>query len=268
MLAHLQTTEGGAEVPDGMTLETLQDAHGLPVLAADGDAIGKVEEVFYDDQTGRPEWIGIGTGFFGTKRVLVPVARAELHGDALRVPFDKDHVKDSPDVDSDEISQDAERELYAYYGLAYSERRSESGLPASGLDSGLGDGAADTPGDVSAGEPALTRSEEELSVSKERVAAGTARLRKWVETEPVEIDVTLRQEAARVYREPVDEPVSAAEIGEEEVELELHAEQPVVEKHAVAKERVGLTKEVESEQERVTDELRKERVTVEGDDRP
>jgi stress response protein YsnF len=56
--------------------------------------------------------------------------------------------------------------------------------------------------------------------------------------------------------------VSGTEIGEEEVEVPLRAEQPVVEKQTVAKERVGLEKDVETETETVSEELRKERVDV------
>src|SRR5215210_3033462 len=104
-----------------MTFERLQEAQGNPVFAADGDKIGAVEEIFYDEETRVPEWIGVGTGFFGTKRVLVPAARAEVTGDGVRVPFSKEHVKDSPDIDSDEISMETERELYAY--AAWSTRR-------------------------------------------------------------------------------------------------------------------------------------------------
>ncbi len=45
-----------------------------------------------------PEWIGLGTGFFGTKRVLVPVAGAHTDDDAITVPYTKDQVKDTPDL--------------------------------------------------------------------------------------------------------------------------------------------------------------------------
>ena len=65
--------------------------------------------------------------------------------------------------------------------------------------------------------------------------------------------------------EPINQPVSGVEIGEQEIEVPLHAEQPVVQKQAVAKERLSLERDVETERETVTDEVRKERVEVEGD---
>ena len=235
---------------DTMTLDSLQELRGKPVFADDGDKIGSVEEIFYDEESNRPEWIGIGSGFFGTKRVLVPAARASLTGDGLRVPFAKEHVKDSPDIDSDEISTETERDLYAYYGLAYSESRSDTGLPA---------------GDTGSGEAAVTRSEEELRVGTRGVETGRVRLRKWVETEPVAVDVELQQEAARVTRERIDQPVSGAEIGSEEIEVPLRGEEAVVQKQAVAKEKIAVGKTVETEQETVSDEVRKERVEVDED---
>ena len=247
------------------TMEALQEARGLAVLASDGDKIGSVEEIFYDHETGRPEWVGVGTGFFGTKRVLVPVETAELAGDAMRVPYAKEHVKGSPDIDSDDISQETERELYAYYGLEYSERRSDSGLPEGGLDTGLNRTAPDTDGDTAAGPAAVTRSEEEVAVGTRSTTAGRVRLHKWVETEPVEANVELRRETARVTRQPIDEPVSGAEIGDEEIEVPLRAEEPVVEKRTVAKERVGLDKDVEVDRETIREQVRKERVDVDGD---
>jgi uncharacterized protein (TIGR02271 family) len=237
-----------------LTLEQISAAEGSPVYSQDGSKIGEVEEIFYDTQSSQPQWIGIGTGFLGTKRVLVPVEGARLESDGFYVPYAKDQVKDSPDIDSDELSQSTEQELYSYYGLGYSEQRSDTGLPEGGR------------GRVDDDATSVTRSEEELQVGKREVEAGSARLRKWVETEPVDIDVELRRETARVTREPIDQAVSDADIGEQEVEVGLREEEAVVQKQTVAKERVGIEKDVDTTRETVSDEVRKERVEVEGDE--
>ena len=253
------------------TTERIEELRGQPVLDTSGEKIGKVDEVFVDQDTGQPEWIGLGTGMFGSKRVLVPVKGAETRGDGVYVPYSKDQVKDTPDIDGDEISQETERELYSHYGLEYSHAPSATGLPEGepGYPGGEGParggaGFEETTG--TGGRDTVTRSEEELAVGKQEVGAGRARLRKWVETEPVETDVELKRETARVTREPVNEPVSDAELGEHEVEVELSEERPVVEKQTVAKERIGLEKDVDVERQTVSDEVRKERVDVEGDD--
>lgn len=225
-----------------MQMEQLQGLEGAPVYDEAGDQIGKVEEIYVDTGSAQPEWIGLGTGFFGTKRVLVPVQGTEVQGDGVSVPYAKDHVKGSPDIDDDAISPETERELHVYYGLA-------------------GDGVQAPPSD----DQAVTRHEEELAVGKQQVEAGHARLRKWVETEPVAMDVELRRETAHVTREPVDEPVTDAEVGEQEVDVPLRGERPVVQKQTVAKERVGIETDVTTDRQTIEDEVRKERVDVEGD---
>jgi len=237
----------------------LDEMRGAPVYDSAGEKIGQVEEIFYDQQTQVPEWIGIGTGFLGTKRVLVPVKGAEVREDGLMVGYSKEQVKDSPDIDEDEISEQCEAELAAYYGLGYSKERSGTGLPK-GAPGSRGQRPAKRDEDQ-----ALTRSEEEIEVGKRPVEAGRARLRKWVETEPVALDVELSHEVARVTRESINEPAGDHAFREEQVEVPLHAEKAVVQKQAVAKERVGLEKDVQTEKKTVKDEVKKERVEVEGD---
>jgi uncharacterized protein (TIGR02271 family) len=239
-----------------MSRVRLDEMRGQSVYDSSGEKIGKVEEIYYDQETRVPEWVGIGTGFFGTKRVLVPVKGAHVYDDGLMVGYSKDQVKDSPDVDGEEISPQSEADLAAYYGLGYSKERSQTGLTGGGPRSGA----------MGEDEQRVTRAEEELQVGTRPVEAGKARLRKWVETEPVALDVELRREVARVTRERIDQPVGEHDFGEEEVEMPLHAERPVVQKQAVAKERVGLEKDVERETQTVEDEVRKERVEIEGDD--
>jgi uncharacterized protein (TIGR02271 family) len=239
-----------------MTITRFGELRGAPVYDSIGKKIGKVDEIFYDLQTRVPEWVGIGAGLFGKKRVLVPAGSIRERGDGVAVPYTKDQVKDSPDIDSDEISMQTEQELTGYYGLGYSQERSSTGLPE-----GMSVGAtAEREGQ------AVTRVEEELQVGKRPVEVGRTRLRKWVETEPVETEVTLQRETAYITRERVDQPVGEHEFGEEQVEVPLRGEEPVVRKQAVAKERIGIGTEVRSERETVLEEVRKERVEAEGAD--
>jgi uncharacterized protein (TIGR02271 family) len=238
----------------------LDEMRGAPVYDNDGDKIGKVEEIFYDQQTRIPEWIGIGSGFFGNKRLLVPVKGARAKDYGLIVAYSKQQVNDSPDIDEEEISQQCEADLAAYYGLDYSKQRSRTGLVEEATQRSTGSGRRRRDEDQ-----AVTRSEEEIEVGKRTVEVGKARLKKWVETEPVALDIELQREVAHVTRERIDQPVSDHDFSEEEVEMPLHREKPVVQKRAVAKERVGLEKDVQTEKQTVKDELKKERVEIEGD---
>jgi len=256
------------DVQQTLDMDRLAAMRGQDVYDNDGNKIGAVDEIFYDNETKQPEGLGIGTGFLRTKRVLVPVAGASVSEDSLSVRYDKDLVKNSPAVDGDEIDEASERELYRYYGLQPSERASDSVLPEGGIASGAPGYGGETGGQLGvehAGEQSLTRSEEELRVGKREVESGRARLRKWVETEPVQTNVELERETVHVRREPIDQPVSGGEIGEQTIETTLRAEEPVVEKQVVARERVSLDKDVDVEQRTVSDDVRRERIEMEGD---
>jgi uncharacterized protein (TIGR02271 family) len=251
-----------------ITTDRLAEMRGETVYDSAGEKIGKVEEIFYDQQTGQPEWLGIGTGIFSSKRVLVPVQGASTTEDGVSVAYDKERVKDAPDVSGDEIGEDTERELYSYYGIAASKEQSDSLLPGQeGFTTQTSDVDRQT-GLENVGEQAVTRSEEELRVGKRSVDAGSVRLRKWVETEPVEANVDLTRETVHVNREPIDEVVSGAEIGEQTIEVPLRDEEAVVDKQVVARERVSLDKDAEQRTETVSDEVRKERVEIDGADDP
>ncbi|MCW2678507.1 MAG: uncharacterized protein JWR70_3547, partial [Modestobacter sp.] len=92
---------------------------GTNAVDSDGSKLGKIGQVYLDDQTGRPEWATVSTGLFGTQESFVPLAEAEISGDSLRVPYDKSRVKDAPRVDTEQghLSPDEEAELYRYYGV-------------------------------------------------------------------------------------------------------------------------------------------------------
>jgi uncharacterized protein (TIGR02271 family) len=116
----------------------------------------------------------------------------------------------------------------------------------------------------------MTVSEERLNVGTERRETGRARLRKYVVTENVTHTVPVQREEVRVEREPItdanrDDALSGPGISEEEHEVVLHEERPVVDKATVPVERVRLDTETVTDQETVGGEVRKERVDVEGD---
>lgn len=231
-----------------------------------GSKIGSVGQLFLDDQTGRPEFVTVNTGMFGTSESFVPVAEATWDGERLTVPFSKDQVKDAPRVDADggHLDQAEERRLYDHYGMPYSEAASDSGLP-SGTGETAGAGFTDAGTD-----DAMTRSEERLDVGTESREAGRARLRKYVVTEHEQVEVPVTKERAVVEREPVTEAnagdaLDGPAISEDEHEVVLHEERPVVEKTTEPVERVRLGKETDVEEQQVSEEVRKEQIEVEGD---
>jgi uncharacterized protein (TIGR02271 family) len=248
--------------------DALLQKRGQDLYDRNGDKIGTIEEIYLDAQTGEPEWALVNTGMFGTKSSFVPLQEADDDGDTLRVPYEKAQVKDAPSMDPDgELSQEDESELYAHYGLDYSESRSDSGLPEGG-SAGAPPVGEDTSGPTT--DNAMTRSEEELRVGKTEQEAGRVRLRKYVVQDEVAQTVPVKREEVRIEREPVtdanvDDAMDGPAISEEEHEVVLHEEQPVVEKNVVARERVRLDKETVTEDAEVSEEVRKERIEADGE---
>jgi uncharacterized protein (TIGR02271 family) len=149
------------------------------------------------------------------------------------------------------------------------------GTDTSRRDTGRRDtGRSDTVGRDTSGpttDDAMTRSEEQLSVGTTSEEAGRARLRKYVVTENVTQSVPVSREEVRVEREPitdanVGDALDGPDISEEEHEVTLHAERPVVDKEAVPVERVRLGKETVTENVTVDESLRKEQIDTDGDD--
>jgi uncharacterized protein (TIGR02271 family) len=252
------------------SIDTVQSWQGRTMVDPAGDKLGTIDAIYLDDETGQPEWATVTSGLFAAKAAFVPLAQAQDLGDSVQVPYDKQQVTDAPTMQADgSLSQDDEAQLYRHYGLDYSEHRSDSGLPAGTAD----DTRDDTVGrDVSGPttDQAMTRSEEELQVGTQTRERGRARLRKYVTTETQQVTVPVQREEVRVEREPItdanrDAATSGPAISEEEHEVTLHEETPVVEKRAVPKERVRLDTETVTDERQVSEEVRKEQIEIDGD---
>lgn len=264
------------------------DLSGVDVIGANGDKLGKVDEVYLDNETGKAEWVSVKTGFFGSNTALVPVAAADWDGSQLTVPFSKDMVKDAPHNDpGHEISESDEAELFTYYGISYGGETTTG--TTTGTDSFVGTGTTGTADDTnidgttgrteSAGhdtsgpntDDAMTRSEERLHVGTETREAGKARLRKYITSETVTQTVPVSHEELTVQREAITDAnrgaaLSGGDLTEEVHEVTLHEERPVVVKETVPVERVQLGTQTVTEQATVTEEVRKEHIELEDVD--
>ena len=247
-----------------MTMTDLSGWRGHDVVDPSGDKIGEIADIYLDEQTDQPEWLAVRTGLFGRRVSFVPLAEAQPAGDDVAVPYTKAQVKDAPHADPDEglLSEAEEARLYEYYGLPYSDIRSDTGLPdAGGTSAGYETAGTDD---------AMTRSEEELRVGTRQREAGRARLRKWVETEHAATTVPVAHEEVRVEREPitdtnVDRALRGPEISEGVHEVTLMEEEAVAGTEVVPKERVRLDTETVVEEQQVGAELRQERIEAEVD---
>ncbi|WP_433263653.1 DUF2382 domain-containing protein [Actinosynnema sp. CS-041913] len=272
------------------------------VIDSHGERIGSVKQVWLDDRDGRPMWASVHTGLFGLKETFVPIQDARMGKGHITVPVEKQQVKDAPriDVDDQHMSDAQQDELYSYYGMIPTARPGEhdrmpggrrtagqqttgrtTGQQTTGRTTGQQTTAQQTTGrqpqarqtrdDTRAGrtrdDQSVTRYEEQLDVGTRETGGERVRLVKHVVTEQQNVTVPVTHEEVRVVREPADRGDAREAFAEEEVEVSLRREEPVVRKRAEPVEKVRLDKETVTEQRQVGDQVRKERIEVERDDK-
>ena len=114
----------------------------------------------------------------------------------------------------------------------------------------------------------IVLSEEQLAVGKREVQTGEVGIHKRVETEHAHADVALRHEDVDIERRPIAGGYSAAGAtgatigGDEEIRVQLHAEEAVVEKRVVPTEEILVRKREVVENESIDTELRREHAEV------
>lgn len=255
---------------------------GHDVLDSAGNKIGTVDNVWIDDATNDLEFIGVKTGWLFGKTHIIPVQNADISNSQITVPFGQDQIKDAPSFSGDqELSPADEDGIYQYYGVQRSTSASPSGLPAGGENTGFTSTAgtydnADTSDttsgytgdrsytDTTTGDTqAVALSEEELQVGKQQVETGRVRLRKVVHTEHEEVPVELQREQVSIERvSATDADVPSTAFQDQEIEVPVMREEPVVGKEAHVVGGVQLNKNVETESRTVTGDVRKEDVEV------
>jgi uncharacterized protein (TIGR02271 family) len=114
----------------------------------------------------------------------------------------------------------------------------------------------------------VQRSEEELRVGVREREAGQVNARKTLRTEREVVRVPKRREEVDIERVTVEgeareaSTATEAEIGEDEVVLQVFEEEVVVSKRVVLKEEIRLRKRVVQDEETVEVDLRKEEVEI------
>ena len=244
---------------------------GRTLLGSDGEKIGRIDTLYVDENGQDPKFVTVNTGLFGTKTSFVPVAEARLQGEDVVVPYSKDQVKQAPNVEVDEdLTAEEEQRLYSHYGMTRTagsstgdDARDRDDRPERDDRSDREVVGHDTSGPTT--DDAMTRSEERLRVGTEQQEVGRARLRKYIVTENVTTTVPVRREEVRIEREPItegnaDRAMDGPALSEEEHEVVLTEERPVVTKETVPVERVRLATDTVTEEVEVTEQVRQERI--------
>lgn len=104
-------------------LHSIKELNGFSLVATDGE-LGKVEDVFFDDEKWTIRHLVVDTGgWLGGRRVLIsPISIGSLDwdDDSIHVDLTMQQVKDSPEVDTTSpLSRQHEVEFYNHYGYPY-----------------------------------------------------------------------------------------------------------------------------------------------------
>src|SRR5215467_5104050 len=114
-------------------------------------------------------------------------------------------------------------------------------------------------------EEVLRLAEEQMNVGKRLFETGTTRIRRFVTERPVEAQVNLHEEHAKVVRRAITDPNYIADIdwSDREYSVTETAEEPVISKTARVVEEVALGREGSERTETVRDTVRRQQVEVE-----
>jgi sporulation protein YlmC with PRC-barrel domain len=92
--------------------------HGLKVVDPEAAHVGRLEQIYVDQRTGRAEWATVRTGLLGTTLTFAPLSDAHTNpaGDVV-VHARKHRIEGAPRIEhGDVLTPELERELYGYYG--------------------------------------------------------------------------------------------------------------------------------------------------------
>lgn len=222
---------------------------GAQIIGADGENVGTVKDVYLNDRTGELSWVSVATGWFGRTESLLPLDGAKISHDQIRVPFDQPTIKNAPRYQSSvPLSPQDEDELYRHYGIpadaAAARVPADQGANTMPYRKGSGRSREDLT-NRSRTDGAQIPAEGQLDPAGEQLPAERTRLRKYVVTEQQTVTVPVSHEVPRLEREAItdqdrDRASSVVELAEDEVEIVLHAERPVVSTESVPVERVRL----------------------------
>jgi uncharacterized protein (TIGR02271 family) len=242
--------------------QTLSSWLGHTALDRDGEPLGRVEELYLDEESDAPKWALLASAERPDDPPFVPLEGVQASGATLRLTVDRQAALSSPRVRAQDgvLAPSQEEELERHYAAP----RPAGAAPTEVLQT------VDDDADVHDGPVEMVRSEEELVVTKRTVPRERVRFVKRIVTETVTRTVEVRREELHVERLPPDAAAppgdtSGTPFAEEPMEIILMEEEVVITTRVVPRERVRLIRETVVGEEKLTAALRSERVELERD---
>jgi PRC-barrel domain/Domain of unknown function (DUF2382) len=170
-------------------LDTLLGWRGRTVRDRNDEKIGKIGDLYLDEETDRPAYAGVRTGLLGRRESIIPLEGIVERDGELVAPYDAELVHDAPAIDPDEALDEAEQQRLARHYHA----------PPPSPQGG------DTETDASAGAEMIRSEEEVVTGTTAMRPAERVRIRKVLVTENVTKKVPVRREEIRLETDPPPE---------------------------------------------------------------
>src|ERR1051325_5585944 len=110
--ANANATE--AETDPAVAHRDFSEWHGKDLVDRDGERIGRLEDVYFDVETDRPQFATVKEGLIGRHLTFVPLTEVTIGPDNLQVQASRAEVKGAPtlEVEGDDLAQSDESSLY------------------------------------------------------------------------------------------------------------------------------------------------------------
>ena len=244
-----------------------QIPNGATVYDSAGDKIGTVHE-----NNVQGAYLVVQKGLLFHKDFYVPlsaIARADEQGVYLTVSTAdlSDSRYDSPPLAAEAMGT-SRSAATGTVDQSYAGTATTAATVDQAYTTGTSARSARTDIETATGDIRVPVREEELVVGKRTEEEGRVHIHKEVVAEQQSVDVALQQERVTVERVAfTGDPATVTDaFVERDIEVPLMGEEVVVGKQVKGVEEVIIRKDVTTEQQRVTDTVRKERVVVDGVD--
>lgn len=100
-------------------IERIEDWRGTEVASSDGERLGKLEDLLYDNVSGNAELVVVKSGRLSVRRMVVPLVGAVFGRDRVRLAFPAEQIAGGPPLEEDSpgIRRRDELAIASYYGL-------------------------------------------------------------------------------------------------------------------------------------------------------
>jgi hypothetical protein len=144
----------------------------MSVLDAEGERVGRVEDVYVDEEDDQARYLGIDNGWFGSRLVVVPVDEVRPQGaDDVVVAYTRAELEAAPRYEAeDSLTIAREEEICGHYGRTphWDIVRARQRTPAATPEIAEADAAAGVPLPLDAhGEPDLAARQTESAPTPE-----------------------------------------------------------------------------------------------------